>query len=252
MSLMKVLITLLLSGAAAMAQTPAPKAAPKTATTAPRPNPLLNPAAFRATAPPLYRVKFTTTHGDFVVEVHREWAPVGADHFYNMVRSRYLNNSSFYRIAPGFIVQFGMAADPAVNAAWDKAPIKDDPVKQSNARGTVVFAATGSPNSRTTQLFINLRNNSPLDGQGFAAFGTVTEGMDVVDGLYSGYGEMKEQGGNGPSQQMVERYGKSYLDKNFPKLDSVKTAEVIFPEPPAPAAKKAAAPAATTPAKKLQ
>ncbi len=254
-ALMKALLTLTLCGAAALAQTP-PPAAPKTqaspaktAPAAPRPNPLLNPAAFRAIAPPLYRVKFTTTHGDIVVEVHREWAPLGADRFYNMVRSRYLTDSSFYRIAPGFIVQFGMAADPAVNAAWGKAPIKDDPVKQSNKKGTLVFATSG-PNSRTTQLFINLRDNGPLDGQGFAAFGTVTEGMDVVEGLYSGYGEMKEQGGRGPSQQLAEQFGKAYLDKNFPKLDSIKSAVVIFPEPPAPAAKKATPPAAPAPPKK--
>jgi len=247
MGSMKALLTLVLCSVAALAQTPPAKApAPKAA---PRPNPLLNPANFRSIAPPLYRVKFTTTHGDFVVEVNREWAPVGADRFYNMVRSRYLNDSSFYRIAPNFIVQFGMAADPRVNAAWDKAPIKDDPVKHSNAKGTLVFAATGAPNSRTTQLFINLRDNSPLDGQGFAAFGMVTEGWDIVQGLYSGYGEMQEQGGHGPSQTMIEKMGKPYLDKNFPKLDSVKTATVIFPEPAAPPAKKAA-PAGTTPARK--
>jgi len=253
---MKSLIPMILAAAAALAQTPsAPKAAPKTTPAAARPNPLLSPANFKAVAPPLYRVKIATTHGDFVVEVHREWAPLGADRFYNMVKSGFLTNSSFYRIAPGFIVQFGMAADPAVNAAWDKSKIKDDPVKQSNARGTLVFAATGQPNSRTTQLFVNLRNNAPLDGQGFAAFGTVTEGMDVVDGLYSGYGEMAEQGGHGPSQTLIEKQGKAYLDKNFPKLDSIKSATVIFPEAtPAPAAapKKTPAPATTAPATKKQ
>jgi peptidyl-prolyl cis-trans isomerase A (cyclophilin A) len=237
MGLMKAPLFLILSAAAVLAQTPPAKTASKPA---PRPNPLLNPYAFRAVAPPLYRVRFSTTHGDFVVEVNREWAPLGADRFYNMVRSHYLNNSSFYRIAPGFIVQFGMAADPAVNTAWDKAPIKDDPVKQSNKRGTLVFAKTDSPNSRTTELFINLRDNSMLDRDGFAAFGAVTEGMDVVDGLYSGYGEMKEMGGNGPSQALAEKYGKVYLDKSFPKLDSIRSALVIFPEAPAPAANKAA------------
>jgi peptidyl-prolyl cis-trans isomerase A (cyclophilin A) len=245
---MKVLLTLFVS-AMALAQTPpaAPKTgtAPKTATPAPRPNPLLTPANFRATAPPLYRVKLTTTHGDVVVEVHRDWAPLGADRFYNLVRSRYLVNSSFYRFHPGFIVQFGMAGDPAVNSAWEKAPIKDDPVKQSNKKGTLVFATAG-PNTRTTQLFINLGDNTPLDGQGFAAFGEVTEGMDVVEGLYSGYGEIKEMNGSGPSQALAEEYGKAYLDKSFPKLDSIKSATVIFPEPPAPPAKKTTT--TTTPA----
>jgi len=236
---MKTLLPLFLS-AIALAQTPAPKTA---TTTTPRPNPLLTPASFRATAPPLYRVKFTTTHGDFVVEVHRDWAPLGADRFYNMVRSRYLVNSSFYRFHPGFIVQFGMAADPAVNGAWEKAPIKDDPVKQSNKKGTIVFATAG-PNTRTTQLFINLGDNTPLDKDGFAAFGEVTEGMDVVEGLYSGYGEIKEMNNPaGPSQALAEQYGKSYLDKSFPKLDSIKSATIIFPEPAAPAAKKATTPA---------
>ncbi len=232
---MKVLLTLIVSAAAALAQAPPAKTAHKPA---PRPNPLLNPYGFRAVAPPVYRVRLTTTHGDFTVEVNRAWAPLGADRFYNMVRSRYLNNSSFYRIAPGFIVQFGMAADPAVNSAWDKAPIKDDSVKQSNKRGTLVFATSG-PNSRTTQLFINLRDNTMLDSQGFAAFGTVTEGMDIVDGLYSGYGEIKEMGGHGPSQAQAGKLGKPYLDKDFPKLDSVKSAIVIFPAAPAPAVKKA-------------
>ncbi len=251
MGLMKALLTLILSAAAALAQTPpktASKTAPKTATAAPRANPLLNPAAYRAIAPPLYRVKFTTTHGEFVVEVHREWAPLGADRFYNMVRSRYLTNTSFYRVHPGFIVQFGMAADPAVNAAWEKAPIKDDPVKQSNIKGTLVFATAG-PNTRTTQLFINLGNNTPLDRDGFAAFGTVTEGMETVEGLYGGYGEIKEMNGAGPSQDMVGKLGKPYLDKNFPKLDSVQSATVIFPEPPAPAAKKTTTQAAPAPKK---
>jgi len=251
---MKSLILILFAAAALVQAQPAapPKAPQKTpaTTAAPRPNPLLNPAGFRSIAPPLYRVKFTTTHGDFVVEVHKEWAPLGADRFYNMVRSRYLVNSAFYRVHPNFIVQFGMAADPAVNSAWEKAPIKDDPVKQSNKKGTVVFANAG-PNTRTTQLFINLADNGAgLDSQGFAAFGTVTEGMDIVEGLYAGYGEMKEQGGNGPSQDLLGKQGKPYLDKSFPKLDSIKSVAVIFPEPPAAAPKKAAAPAAPAAPKK--
>jgi peptidyl-prolyl cis-trans isomerase A (cyclophilin A) len=251
---MKVLVIFAISGAAVFAQTPPAKSAPKAAApagapaktataakVAPRPSALLNPAALKAIAPPLYRVKFTTTHGDFTVEVHREWAPIGADRFYNLVRNRYFTNAAFFRIVPNFIVQFGLSADPAVNKVWEKAAIKDDPVKQHNTRGTLVFATAG-PNTRTTQLFVNLKDNtSSLDPQGFAPFGTVTEGMDVVDGLYAGYGERPEQGA-------ITDQGKAYLDKNFPKLDSIKSAVVIFPEPAAPAtpAKKTAAPATKT------
>jgi len=201
----------------------------------------MNPAALKARAPDLFRVKFVTTHGDFVIEATRDWAPLGADRFYNLVRNRFFTDQAFYRYSPGFIVQFGISANPAITAVWQQpqARIKDDPVKQSNKKGTIVFATAG-PGTRTTDFFINLRDNSPLDGQGFAPFGTITEGMDIVEGLYSGYGEMKEQGGRGPSQELLWTGGKAYLDKNFPKLDSIKTATVIFPEPPPPAAKKAA------------
>jgi peptidyl-prolyl cis-trans isomerase A (cyclophilin A) len=242
---MKALLLLLVSGAAMMAQAPAasksapakaaPKAAPKGAAagTAPAARPssaLLNPAALKARAPDLYRVRFTTTHGDFVVEVHRDWAPLGADRFYNLVRNRFFTNAAFFRYVPNFVVQFGIPADPAIAKAWKDANIKDDPVKESNKEGSVVFATAG-PNTRTTQLFVNLKDNGrSLDGQGFAPFGTVTEGMDIVKGLYAGYGEQ-------PDQDMIQRQGKAYLDKNFPKLDSIKSATVIFPESAAPATK---------------
>ena len=247
---MKVLLISILAGAALLAQTPAaPKAAPKGATTktgtaAPRPNPLLNPAGLRARAPETFKVKFTTTHGDFVVEVHRDWAPLGADRFYNLVRNRFFNNAAFFRYVPNFVVQFGLPADPAVARVWQDARIKDDPVKEHNVKGSLVFATAG-PNTRTTQLFINLNDNSrALDSQGFAPFGTVVEGMDIVAGLYSAYGERPDQGA-------ITAQGKAYLDKNFPKLDTIKTTTVEAPEGAAPAAapaKKAAPPAA--PAKK--
>jgi len=239
---------------AALAQTPPPAqkapaktAAPASTTPAPPkmsspPPALLNPAALRAKAPDLYRVKFATTHGDFVVEVHRDWAPLGADRLYNLVRNRFFTDNAFYRYSPGFIVQFGVSAWPAVTKAWAGATIKDDPVKESNKKGTITYAM-GGPNTRSTDFFINLKDNSPLDGQGFAPLGMVTEGMDVVEGLYSGYGEMKGMpGGNGPDQALVQSQGKPYLDKNFPKLDSIKTATIIFPEAttPAPATKSAA------------
>ncbi len=255
---MKALIFLLISGSVVLAQAPPAKApATSAATKSGAPvrssgggGSLMNPAALKATAPPIYRVKFETTHGDFVVEVHRDWAPLGADRFYNLVKNRFFTNNVFYRNVPNFIVQFGVPANPAVTKAWAHAQIKDDPVKESNKRGTIVFAMAG-PNTRSTDFFINLKDNgTSLDGQGFAAFGTVTEGMDVVDGLYNGYGDMAEMGGHGPSQAKFQAEGNAYIDKGFPKLDRIKTATVIFPEAGAPASKsgapaKSAAPGAS-------
>jgi peptidyl-prolyl cis-trans isomerase A (cyclophilin A) len=248
---MKALLIFAISGAALLAQTPppaksAPKAAPKAAASgaatksgtatksgaAARPNALMNPAALKAVAPELYRVKLTTTKGDVVVEVHRDWAPLGADRFYNLVRNRFFTDAAFFRVVPNFVVQFGLSANPAVNKVWQSANIKDDPVKQSNKRGMVVFATAG-PNTRTTQLFINLKDNAALDRDGFAPFGTVTEGMDIVDQLNKEYGERPDQGA-------ITEQGKAYLDKNFPRLDSIKSAVVIFPEATAAPAKKAA------------
>src|SRR6266567_5162655 len=186
----------------AQAQTPAPKSAPAksspakssaghTATAGPRAS-LLNPATLRAKAPAVYKAKFTTTTGDFVVEVHRDWAPLGADRFYNLVRYGYFTNAAFFRVVPGFVVQFGLNANPALNKVWHEAAIQDDPVTQSNKRGTLVFATAG-PNTRTTQFFINFVDNARLDGMGFAPFGTVVEGMDVVDKIFPAYGEKPRQ-----------------------------------------------------------
>jgi len=251
---MKALLILCIAGAV-LAQTPTPaKKAPATGTpapaaapaakTAPTPAALLHPETLKAKAPDLFRVKFVTTHGDFVVEVHRDWAPLGADRFYNLVKAKFFTDNAFYRYSPGFIVQFGVHANPAVTKAWANATIKDDPVKQSNKKGTLTFAM-GGLNTRSTDFFINLKDNAPLDtyaGTAFAPLGTVTEGMDIVEGLYSGYGEMKGMTptATGPDQNLVQTQGKPYLDKNFPKLDSIKSATVIFPEAAAPAAKKAA------------
>jgi len=193
---------------------------------------LLNPAALKAKAPETFKAQFTTTKGDFIVEVHRDWAPFGADRFYNLVKNGFYNDASFFRVVPGFVAQFGMSASPAVNKVWQNASIKDDQVKVGNKRGNLVFAATQAPNSRTTQIFINFKDNVALDTQGFAAFGTVIDGMDVVDRLYSGYGD------NGPDQGLISSEGKAYLDKSFPKLDSVKTARILPGAAAAPAAKK--------------
>jgi peptidyl-prolyl cis-trans isomerase A (cyclophilin A) len=247
---MRALLPLLIGAATLLAQTPpAAKAPTKAPSPAAAPSPrLLNPALAKAKAPDLYRVKFTTTKGDFVVEVSRDSAPLGADRFYNMVRIGFFTNVSFYRVLAGALIQFGLSPFPAVSKAWSTAPIHDDPVKLHNVAGTLTFAKTSEKNSRTTQFFINLADNTPYDNDGFAPIGKVTDGMDVVKSLYSGYGEMAEQpGGRGPSQQKTTTEGKPYLDKNFPLLDSIKSATVIFPEPvaPAAAAKKAPAPATT-------
>lgn len=182
---------------------------------------LLQPATLKAKAPDVYQVKFTTTKGDFVVQVNRAWAPLGADRFYNLVEHGFFTDAPFFRVVPGFIIQFGLTGDPAVNRAWQSANIKDDPVTQSNKPGYLTFATAG-PNTRTTQLFINFGNNTFLDNQGFAPFGQVTSGMDVVQSLYSGYGERPDQGA-------ITSQGKAYIDKNFPKIDRIKSATVVPP-----------------------
>jgi peptidyl-prolyl cis-trans isomerase A (cyclophilin A) len=198
---------------------------------------LLRPALLTAKAPATYEARFITTKGDFTIKVTREWAPLGADRFYNLVRHHYYDNAAFFRVLKGFVVQWGISAYPPVTAAWEHAPIKDDPVVQSNLRGYVTYAMAG-PNTRTTQVFINLVDNKRLDGMGFSAFGQVTEGMEVVESLYSDYGEGAPDG-HGPAQDQIEKLGKSYLDKGFPNLDSVKATRLILPEGAAPAAKPA-------------
>jgi peptidyl-prolyl cis-trans isomerase A (cyclophilin A) len=195
---------------------------------------LLHPATLKAQAPAEYDVKFVTTKGDFVVHVTRDWAPNGADRFYNLVKHHFFDGVPFYRFVDGFVVQFGLTGNPAVNKAWTDANIKDDPVKSSNKPGFITFAMAG-PNTRTTQVFINLGDNSRLDGMGFAAFGEVTSGMDVVKSFYSGYADAPTN-----HQGEITNEGKAYLDKNFPKLDSIKTATIV---PEAGGASGSAAPA---------
>jgi len=186
---------------------------------------LLNPSYFKEQAPATFKARFTTTKGDFVVEVTRAWAPLGADRFYNLVKNHFYDGAAFFRVLPGFVAQFGLSARPEVSRVWASANIKDDPVTQSNLQGYLTFATAG-PNTRTTQLFINLADNKALDRMGFAAFGKVIEGMDVVQNFYSGYGEGAPRG-NGPDQGRITNEGKAYLDKSFPRLDSIKTAEIV-------------------------
>lgn len=188
-------------------------------------------AAPAGQVPAVYRVKFDTSKGAFVVEVHRDWAPVGADRFYTLVKTGFFDNARFFRVISGFMVQFGISGDPKIAARWHDANIKDDPVRQSNQRGYITYATAG-PNTRTTQVFINFANNRALDSQGFAPFGRVITGMNVVDSLYAGYGEGAPEG-NGPAQGRIEREGNAYLTSQFPQLDYIKKATI---EPPAPAA----------------
>jgi peptidyl-prolyl cis-trans isomerase A (cyclophilin A) len=186
---------------------------------------LLDPSKLTAQAPAKFKAKFTTSKGDFVVEVTRASAPLGADRFYNLVKAGFFDNVRFFRVIKGFMVQFGIHGDPAVNAVWRGARLTDDPVEGSNKRGTLTFATAG-PDTRTTQLFINFNDNANLDRMGFAPFGKVVSGMNVVDGLYSGYGE-GAPAGRGPEQGRMQEQGNPYLEKEFPQLDYVKTAKIV-------------------------
>jgi peptidyl-prolyl cis-trans isomerase A (cyclophilin A) len=204
---------------------PAPVAAGPLASTV-HPD-LLDPSKAKEKAPAVFKAKFTTTKGDFVIEVHRDWAPNGADRFYNLVKMGFFDDTRFFRAVENFMVQFGITGDPTVNAKWSNANIEDDPVKQSNTRGFVTFAQSNMPNSRSTQVFINYSDaNARLDGMRFAPFGKVVEGMDIVDSLYKGYGEGAPMGA-GPDQGRIQAQGNAYLDGKFPKLDGTKHAEIV-------------------------
>lgn len=189
--------------------------------------PAAESAAVPAQAPDSYQVKFETSKGDFVVDVTKAWAPQGADRFYTLVKRGFYDGDRFFRVVRGFVVQFGINGDPSVSRLWQAAFIPDDPVKQSNQRGYITFATSG-PSSRTTQVFINLTDNTRLDGMGFAPFGKVTSGMDVVDRLYSSYGEGPPRG-EGPDQSQIETRGNDYLESKFPRLHFVKKATVLPP-----------------------
>jgi peptidyl-prolyl cis-trans isomerase A (cyclophilin A) len=215
------LITGILWGRTSARET-AGKPTPQGATAGPS---LLKPSSLNKQAPPTFKAKFTTTKGDFVVEVTRAWSPLGADRFYNLVKYHFFDGAAFFRVLPGFVAQFGLSAKPEISRVWATATIKDDPVTQSNLEGYLTFATAG-PNTRTTQLFINLANNQNLDGMGFSPFGKVIEGMDVVQKFYSGYGEGAPNG-RGPDQNRLTNEGKAYLDKSFPLLDSIKTAVIV-------------------------
>jgi len=189
---------------------------------------LLKPGKLNAKSPQLYSVKFHTTKGDFVVDVHRTWAPLAAQRFYNLVKNGFYDNAKFFRVVPNFVVQFGISPYPTVSKAWNNATIKDDtPSGVTNGRGAVTFASAG-PNTRTTQIFVNMRNNSFLDNQGFTPFGSIASGIDVLTKLYSGYGDKPT-----PRQGEMMTQGNAFLEKNYPKLDAIKSAKIISESNPA-------------------
>ncbi len=256
-----VLAAVLISGlsftsfAQAPVTTPATASKPKTSTsTAPKPSAkpattaavapafdkaLLTPALLRDKAPETYQVKFDTTRGEFTITVTRAWAPLGADRFYNLVKHHYFDNAHFFRVLTDFVAQFGIHANPKVTAVWEKATIKDDSHNQSNKKGTITFATSG-PNTRTTQLFINLKDNASLDSQGFTPFGAVDgDGMKVVNMLYDHYGESA-----GMDQEAITKGGKKYIDSKWPRLDMIKSATLIGAAATAPT-KPAAKPTTT-------
>jgi len=239
--------------APARAQAPAQNAAPKSAaagqgattkkaasTVRAYDRALLRPTLLKDKAPAQYKVKFVTTRGEFTIDVTRAWAPLGADRFYNLVKHHFYDNASVFRVVPSFVAQFGISAYPAVTMAWKGTDIQDDPVTQSNKKGYITFATAG-PNTRTTQVFIDLQDNTRLDRMGFAPFGVVEgDGMKVVEMFYDQYGDNA-----GPDQPKIEKEGKPYLDKGWPKLDTIKSATLLT-SAPAPASKPA------TPATKPQ
>ena len=179
-------------------------------------------------SPDLFKVRFETSKGSFVIEAHREWAPRGADRVYNLVRAGFFDDSRLFRVRAGYIAQFGIPGAPGIAATWKDQAIPDDPVRQSNTRGFIGYAMTG-PNTRTTQVYINLSDNSRLDRDGFAPFGKVVEGMEIVDRIYAGYGEDAGGGMRGGKQGKIFEGGNGYLDREFPNLDHLVRATIVKP-----------------------
>jgi homoserine O-acetyltransferase len=188
---------------------------------------LLSPddARWSETAPESFRAVFETSEGTFIIDVQRAWAPIGADRFYNLIRHGFYDGVRFNRVIEGFIVQWGLSGFPDVTRVWKNRPIPDDPVRQSNERGTIAYAMTG-PDTRTTQVYISMVDNSRLDAQGFSPFGRIVEGMDVVDRIYSGYGENAGGGVRAGNQGPIEREGNAWLDREFPLLDHIIRARI--------------------------
>jgi peptidyl-prolyl cis-trans isomerase A (cyclophilin A) len=187
---------------------------------------LLDPSLATEEVPESFKARFKTTKGPFVVEFHRDWSPNGADRAYNLIKAGYYDGIAFFRVVEGFMAQFGIHGHPAVNEAWKEATIEDDSVEESNTRGKVTFAQRKEPNTRSTHMFINYKNNAALDEQGFAPVGEVVEGMEVVDKLYAGYGDGPPFG-KGPDQQKLTEEGDDYLEESFPNLDYIESVEIV-------------------------
>ena len=211
-------ITISLCVQAVSNQTPAPRSV------------LTNPKhdLWRQRAPGVFKVRVETSKGSLVIEAHRDWAPMGCDRFFNLVRAGFFDNSRFFRVRPRSFTQFGIPGDPAIAAVWKDEKMRDDPVRQSNIRGTIAYAMTG-PGTRTTQLYINLSDNSRLDKDGFAPIGEVIEGMEVADQLYDGYGEDAGGGMRGGKQGKIFEGGNAHLDRDFPRLDKLVRASIVTP-----------------------
>lgn len=190
------------------------------------PQAVMEPEKATEKAPAVFQARFSTTKGDFLLEIHRDWSPNGADRFYNLVKAGYFQDIAFFRAVEGFMVQFGIHGSPAASAKWRGASIADDPAKGiSNKRGFLTYAM-GGPNTRTTQLFINYRDNANLDSMGFTPFGQVTQGMEVLDSLYKGYGDGPPSGA-GPNQGRLQMEGNAFLRREFPNLDYIKSAQLV-------------------------
>jgi peptidyl-prolyl cis-trans isomerase A (cyclophilin A) len=183
---------------------------------------LKDPATLTATAPATYRARFETSKGSFVIEVTREWAPLAADRFYNLIGNKFYDGARFFRVLDGFMAQFGLNGNPEIQRPWQRAGLADEPVVQSNLRGYVSFAKEDMPNTRYTMVFINFADNAFLDKDGFAPFGKVVTGMEVVDKLYSGYGRR-----NQPNQPRILREGNAYLTAEYPMLDVIRRATIV-------------------------
>ena len=188
---------------------------------------LLRPEQFAETAPPTFQVLIETSEGDFLIEAHRDWAPHGTDRFYNLVLAGYYDDTRIYRVVENFVAQFGLSGDPYINQAWKSQFIIDDPVVQTNSRGTVTFAKAGL-HTRTTEVFINYRDNNMLDSDGFAPFGKVIKGMEIIDSFYATYGDGPPRGA-GPYAAMAQARGNEYLDMDFPKLTRIIRARILLP-----------------------
>lgn len=202
----------------------APAAAPAPQDAAQHPA-LHDPSKATEKAPDKFTVTFKTTKGDIVIEVKKEWSPLGADRFYNLIKMGYFKDIAFFRVVPGFMAQFGIHGDPTVNSVWKDLGIPDEPVKQSNKKGFLTFAKKGLPNSRSVQFFLNLVDNPNLDGMGFAPFGQIVKGLDVLEKINGEYGEGAPRG-RGPDQMRIQAQGNTYLKAEFPNLDYIVSAEI--------------------------